>query len=127
MASHEEPSVEVVARHGDGRCHARVSGEIEFDVAPMFRIRVQSLVTPQYPTLVLDVSGVSFCDSSGLGVFVGIRAAALAQGGSLTLTGATGQFARLLQITGLDRLFGAAGIQERPAAAHDQRQAAAGG
>ncbi|GAA2800851.1 hypothetical protein GCM10020219_085120 [Nonomuraea dietziae] len=53
--------------------------------------------------LVLDLSRVTFCDTSGLGVLVGIQRRARLMGITLALTGALPYMARLLHTTGLDR------------------------
>lgn len=97
-------SVEV-ARVGADECRVHVVGEIDFGSAPELRVRLHQVVTGGTGRLILDVSGVTFCDSSGLGVLIGARSLLLAHGGTLSVVGAAGQVARLLQITGLERMF----------------------
>ncbi|WP_214326351.1 STAS domain-containing protein [Nonomuraea sediminis] len=51
--------------------------------------------------VVLDASGLSFCDSSGISALLGLHKRAE----SLTLRGVHGVLARVLRVTGLDALF----------------------
>ena len=51
--------------------------------------------------VVLDLSRVTFIDSSGLGALIRARQAATRLGGSFSIRGATGPVARVLAITGL--------------------------
>ena len=53
----------------------------------------------------LDLSGVSFLDSSGIGTLVELRNVATDTGGGLTLRHPSERTARLLQITALDTVF----------------------
>lgn len=71
------------------------------------------LATEPPPRVVLDLAGITFCDSQGLGTLVVLsRKAAFAQ--SLLVLVNVGDFLmRVLDITGLR---GALMIQERPAA-----------
>ncbi|HYN92228.1 MAG TPA: STAS domain-containing protein [Pilimelia sp.] len=55
--------------------------------------------------IVLELSGVTFCDSTGLGVFVRVRRRATEAGGWLRLAAVTTPVRRALQITNLDRLI----------------------
>ena len=104
MVGDDRLSVEV-ARRDLGECLVHVAGEIDFGSAPDLRARLHDLITHDIPLLTLDVSGVTFCDSSGLGVLVGARTLLRAHGGVLAVVGATGQVDRLLRVTGLGRLF----------------------
>jgi len=55
--------------------------------------------------VVLDLSKVTFIDSSGLGALIRARQAATRLGQSFSIRGATGPVARVLAITGLDELL----------------------
>ncbi|GAA2284190.1 hypothetical protein GCM10010149_32010 [Nonomuraea roseoviolacea subsp. roseoviolacea] len=81
----------------------RLSGDI--DIFSGEALRRQLLSTLRYSTslLVLDLSGVTFCDASGLSVLVGIQHRAQERGITLALTAPRPGMSRLLRITGLDR------------------------
>jgi anti-anti-sigma factor len=51
----------------------RVSGEMDLATSPMVRQHVHDVVADGRRNLVLDLSGVLFCDSSGVGVLVATR------------------------------------------------------
>ena len=114
MVGDDRLSVEVVRDDADERL-VHVEGEIDFRSASELRARLHKVLTSGAPNLVLDVSGVTFCDSSGLGVLVGARSVLLARNGTLSVVGATGQVDRLLQITGLERLFNPGALATGPA------------
>lgn len=83
----------------------RLCGEIDLATAPKSRERLLGLLRPGLGLVILDLSGVSFCDASGLGVLVGIHRRATTLGLTLRLTALRPQVARLLQIHGLDRVL----------------------
>jgi anti-anti-sigma factor len=51
----------------------RVSGEMDLVTSPMLRQRVHDAVADGRHSLVLDLSEVLFCDSSGVGVLIATR------------------------------------------------------
>ncbi len=53
----------------------------------------------------VDVSGISFIDSSGLGALVAIRNAAEAAGGSMALLDTPSEMLRLFELAGLSDFF----------------------
>jgi anti-anti-sigma factor len=64
-----------------------------------------SLLDEHPPTMVLDLSKLTFCDACGLSTFVRLANRAEAAGGSVTLSGALPMLAKQLYVTGLDRRF----------------------
>jgi anti-sigma B factor antagonist len=56
--------------------------------------------------LMVDLSGLTFLDSTGIGSLVVIRNHAMAKGVSMHIRGASERIARLFQITGLSEAFG---------------------
>jgi anti-sigma B factor antagonist len=63
----------------------------------------------------VDLSGLTFCDASGLGVLARIARHARQAGRQLTLTAARPSLLKIMRITGLDRAFPEL---VRPAGAH---------
>ncbi|MGW7405338.1 STAS domain-containing protein [Streptomyces sp. NPDC054833] len=51
----------------------RVSGELDLVTSPVLRQRVHDVVAEGHHALVLDLSEVFFCDSSGVGVLIAAR------------------------------------------------------
>jgi anti-anti-sigma factor len=50
-----------------------VGGELDLATAPVVRRHVHEVVARGHHNLVLDLSGVEFCDSSGVGVLIATR------------------------------------------------------
>ncbi|MFD8234996.1 STAS domain-containing protein [Streptomyces sp. NPDC059696] len=51
----------------------QVSGELDLVTSPVLRQRVHDVVAEGHHALVLDLSEVFFCDSSGVGVLIAAR------------------------------------------------------
>jgi anti-sigma B factor antagonist len=89
--------------HGPWRV-LEVHGEVDAYSAPQFREALREM-DGEGAHLLVDLDGVDFMDSSGLGVLIGALKRAREQRGELALV-CTGQnLLRLLAITGLDRVF----------------------
>jgi anti-sigma B factor antagonist len=81
-----------------------VTGEIDVASVDMLRDRVLPLVGKPEPRLIIDLSGVTFMDSTGLSLLVAVRRR-LPDGAPLLIVGAAPQIARLFQITSLNKVF----------------------
>jgi anti-anti-sigma factor len=87
-----------------------VDGELDLATAKVFGERLVRLIDGGCPRLVVDVAGLTFCDSSGLSALLRASEHASSAGGSVTLVGIRPQLSRILQITDLDRQFEAEGV-----------------
>ncbi|MCX4238443.1 STAS domain-containing protein [Streptomyces sp. NPDC020707] len=82
-----------------------VRGEIDHTVKDMLG---KALLPPDgttRPRTVVDLSGVTFMDSSGISVFIGAYQAVSATEGWLRIAGAQESVLRILQIVGMDTLI----------------------
>ena len=57
----------------DGWAVLQVGGELDLMTSPVLRQRVHDVVAEGHHSLVLDLSEVFFCDSSGVGVLIAAR------------------------------------------------------
>lgn len=80
-------------------------GEIDAASVPVLKAALEQATTDLRRTVVVDLSGVTFMDSSGLGVLAGTHTALANGGGKLVLRGGVGMIPRLLAISGLDRVI----------------------
>jgi anti-sigma B factor antagonist len=81
----------------------RVGGELDNATGPRLRERLVAAIAERGANVVLDLSGVEFLDSTGLGVLVGVPKRARTLGGDLRLAAATPPVRRVFEITALDR------------------------
>ena len=81
-----------------------VIGELELATAPRLRQRVVSLVGEGRTHIVLDLAGVDFADSVGLGVIVAALKRVRGRGGELAVSGAVPLVRRLFEVTRLDEI-----------------------
>jgi anti-sigma B factor antagonist len=91
-------------RDGDWRVVA-VNGEIDVHTGPALREHLLSTFANGEDTVVVDLSQVSFLDSSGLGVLVTAHKRARATEGTMRIAACRPQVATIFQITALDRAF----------------------
>jgi anti-sigma B factor antagonist len=82
-----------------------LTGDLDVTSERQLLIRLRDQIMEFGPELVLDLSQVEFVDSTGLGVLVSAFKSAREQGGHITLLDPSREIGRLLQITGLDRVF----------------------
>jgi anti-sigma B factor antagonist len=82
-----------------------VSGEVDVYSAPTLKDRLTELLDSGTPSLVVDLTQVSFLDSTGLGALVEIRSSASEAGGTIPLVCNQERILKLFTITGLDGVF----------------------
>ena len=93
-----ETDFHVTVDQQTGRCSVELSGEL--DLASAHRLRAV-LVQLSPGTVDMDVSKVTFVDSSGLAVIVAAHKRVSHLGGTLRVIGATGVVRRVFELTGL--------------------------
>lgn len=87
----------------DGWAVAHVHGDVDMTTAPRLREQVIQVIVGGQPNVVLDLQGVDFIDSTGLGVVVGLLKRTRSQGGDLRLVSSRTGLRKLLDLTALDR------------------------
>jgi anti-sigma B factor antagonist len=82
-----------------------VDGEIDIAVAPELRRHLEDLLDKGNASIVVDLTGVSFLDSTALGVLISILKRCHAADGELCLVANDPQVLRVFEITGLTDVF----------------------
>jgi anti-sigma B factor antagonist len=100
----------------DGWALARVDGDVDISTAPRLREHLIGVITGGQPRIVLDLDGVGFLDSTGLGVIVGVLKRARTLGGDVRLCCTQPGVRKVFEITALDRTMP---LADSPAAALD--------
>lgn len=81
------------------------AGEVDLLTGASLRVHLDELLLLGQVRLVLDLSAVTFIDSSGLGTLVGAHKKARVFRGSLALVGVPPTVRRVLGLTALDRVL----------------------
>ncbi|HET7328662.1 MAG TPA: anti-sigma factor antagonist [Nocardioidaceae bacterium] len=92
-------------RTQEGRTIVEVGGEIDVYTAPKLRECLVDLVNAGNYHLVIDLEGVEFLDSTGLGVLVGGLKRVRNHEGSLLLVCTHERLLKIFRITGLTKVF----------------------
>ena len=88
------------------RAVVTVRGELDHHSAPQLRAGLTDLIEIQgIPSLVIDVSAMTFIDSTGLAVLVGALRRMRERNGQLWLSGVSSPTRRVLEVSGLHRVF----------------------
>ena len=82
-----------------------VKGEVDVYTAPRLREKLVELVSHGSQHLVVDLEGVDFLDSTGLGVLVGGLKRLRSHDGDLSLVCSQQRILKVFEITGLTKVF----------------------
>lgn len=82
-----------------------VSGDLDLHTAPQLRSELSAQARRGHARIVVDLDGVTFLDSVGLGVLVGARNLLLEVNGTLDVVCGNERLLRLFRLTALDQLF----------------------
>lgn len=83
----------------------RLAGELDADTAAQLHDMLADLLERPVPRIVVDLTGLKFCDSVGLSAFVTAKQVIAARGGWLSFAGANHFLSDLLETVGLSRYF----------------------
>ncbi len=82
-----------------------VTGEIDLFTAPEFKARISEPIDAGRTRIVVDLSAVTFIDSSSLGVLIGAHKRLKLRGGGLVIVCDDRAIVNTFKITGLDGVF----------------------
>jgi anti-sigma B factor antagonist len=104
-------SLSLTTRQEAGRAIVGLSGELDLATVPMLReTALAELDADGCTTLVLDLEGLTFLDSTGLGCWIELRNTAEERAKSLELESIPPAAMRTVTIAGLAPLFGLPGM-----------------
>ena len=98
------PKFETTVVHEDDAIVIYVNGEIDIAACERLRDAIEPNMGP-HQTIILDLSGVEFMDSSSLPILVQARGALTVDGGSLKLRNPSAAAHRLLSVSGAEALL----------------------
>ena len=82
-----------------------VQGEIDLLEAAQLREQLLKLVDTGSTSLIVDLTGVTFIGSTGIGALIAGHNRVREVGGTLTLRGPSRSVLRVMEITALDKVF----------------------
>ncbi len=111
----EDRLLDIQLENGDGYIVCRPVGELDAFTVSQFRQALAELASN--PRILIDMSGVPFVDSAGLGALIGGIRRARELGGDVAVACNRPTLTRLLHTTGFDRIVTVADTIEAAAAA----------
>jgi anti-sigma B factor antagonist len=97
--------VRVAVRRSGDHMVVTARGSIFFDTHESLRKTLLTLAAEDQPRIVLDLSGVDLCDSSGLNLIAQTHLTAVRHGGWLRLAGVQPIVRQVLDATNLSRML----------------------
>ncbi|MFE4602125.1 STAS domain-containing protein [Kitasatospora indigofera] len=82
-----------------------IAGDLDFHSAPGAREVLLGLTPGPGRLLVVDLTGLTFCDSTGITLLLAARNHAVGHQAHIALAGVPAQVARIFDITGLSQVF----------------------
>ncbi|WP_084962711.1 STAS domain-containing protein [Thermoactinospora rubra] len=97
--------LKVSTRSHAGHALVAIVGEIDLYTAPRLQAEFTRLLQEGPRRVVIDMSGVEFCDSTGMNVLLSALKRTKEQGGALEVASPRPAVRKILQVTGLDSVF----------------------
>jgi anti-anti-sigma factor len=82
-----------------------VGGEVDVATAPRLRAEIDALALGRGQLLVVDLAGVTFCDSSGISALIAARNLAEQAGAGIALAAVPDRLGRTFALIGLGDFF----------------------
>jgi anti-sigma B factor antagonist len=82
-----------------------LEGEIDLHISPRVESSLASIIAERPEHIVVDLSGVTFIDSSGLAVLINAMQDVKQYGGKLTLAGINSNIRSIFELARLDQFF----------------------
>ncbi len=96
-----------ISENPSGTLIAKLTGEIDHHTARWLRMDIDTAIQDRSPEkLLLDFSGVSFMDSSGVGLVMGRYRNMSERGGKVALVNMPEYIEKVMSLAGMDRLLG---------------------
>ena len=97
--------LDVRARREPDATIVTLSGEVDLRTSPQLRNTFHELLESRPSRIIIDLSDVSYVDSSGVGTIVELKRRAMRNGGDVILVGLQTRVRSVFEITRLDKFF----------------------
>lgn len=95
----------VQAREQDGIVILELSGDLDIDGVPKVKKAFEGYFGKGLIRVVLDLSGMKYTSSAGMGVFMGIARQVKEKGGDVKMAGINDRVGRIFSLIGITRIF----------------------
>ena len=95
----------IKAKKKDATAEVWLSGELDHHSAPAVKRRLDDIISSGATKIILDLSGLRFMDSSGIGVLLGRYQRVKTAGGSIGVRNASKQVDKVFRIAGLYKII----------------------
>ena len=92
-------------RHSDNVSFLEVSGRLTFFESTAFRDAIQGMLHQGHKNIVLNLTGLDYLDSSGVGELVRNYLAVVKRGGAMRVVGLAPKIEEILKVTHLHQVF----------------------
>lgn len=103
--SHDELTIDLKTENEGETLVFKLRGSLDLATSPTVRAALTDATDKGRQDMIVDLTQLEFLDSTGLGALIGAHRRAAEHGGTLRLVVHEGPIARLLNITGLIRVF----------------------
>lgn len=103
--SDQAGTLQVTTSTANDRLVVNVCGEVDLRTSPQLRAALLESAQKTTGSLLVDLSGVSYMDSSGVGTMVYVKRQVERDGRRLVLVGLQPRVRSVLEITHLDKFF----------------------
>jgi anti-sigma B factor antagonist len=101
----ESPTLDMKTTPDEHFPVVQLTGDVDLRTSPDLRENLLQLIKQRPERLILDLAGVGYMDSSGVGTMVELKRRIERRGGELVLAGLQPRVRSLLEITRLDQFF----------------------
>ncbi len=98
-------SIEKKYREDKDFWDVKITGEVDIYTSDKIRDTLNEMIKEKISEIQIDCKELSYIDSSGLGVFIGILKKLKEEDKNLVVLNARSNILKLLSITGLDKVF----------------------
>lgn len=97
--------LDIKSYRAEGVCSFTLKGEVDVYTAPELKRELVAAIEDDCPNVIVDLEGIGFIDSSGLGVLVSALRRARERDGAVRIVCTRDNILKIFRITGLDKVF----------------------
>jgi anti-sigma B factor antagonist len=97
--------LDIRTEHQESQCEITLRGEVDVYTAPKLKEKLVAVIGDGCANVIVNLEGVSFIDSSGLGVLVSALRRARERDGAVRIVCTRENILKIFRITGLDKVF----------------------